>query len=289
MEVGLPDIPDIVWHGESLPDGPIIVAAFTGWNDAGDAASQAVKYLRQRTRATPVGHIDPEQFVDFATDRPLVVLDDEGSRQVEWPRTRLSVAKLPGTDRPIVFVEGTEPALRWKTFASRLIAFAEATRASMVVTMGALLADVPHTRPVEVYGTSDDDALVGRLQLSRSTYEGPTGIVGVLASLCRDAGFATASLWAAVPAYVPGAGSPKAALALLERLQLLLDFELETTEVEVAALAYEQQVSEMIAGDDDTAEYVLELEEHYDSADPPEESVDILLAEVENFLRQQPD
>jgi proteasome assembly chaperone (PAC2) family protein len=289
MGVGHPDIPDIVWHRESLPHQPVVVAAFTGWNDAGDSASQAVKYLRQRTRASRLATIDPEHFVDFATDRPLVALDDDGNRRIDWPDIRLSTAVLPGTDRPIVFVEGAEPALRWKTFCARIIAVAEATEATMVVTLGALLADVPHTRPVEVYGTSDDEAVATRLGLSRSTYEGPTGIVGVLASQCRDAGFATASLWAAVPAYVPGAGSPKAALALLDRLQILLDFGIETTEIEVAALAYERQVSEMIAGDDDTAEYVSELEEHYDSAESPEESVDILLAEVENFLRQQPD
>jgi proteasome assembly chaperone (PAC2) family protein len=287
--VVLPDIPDLSWQSDSLPDGPVIVAAFTGWNDAGDAASEAVKYLRRRTRAVPLAKIDPENFVDFTSDRPSVALDDLGRRRIEWPSIRLSMATLPGTGRPVLFIEGAEPALRWKTFVSRLIALAEVTEATMVVTLGALLADVPHTRPVEVYGTSDDAELAERLHLTRSTYEGPTGIVGVLAGLCRDAGFATASLWAAVPAYVPGAGSPKAALALLERFQLLLDFTIDTTELEIAASAYERQVDELIADDDDTAEYVSELEAHYDRAEPPDETVDLLLAEVENYLRQQPD
>lgn len=285
--VDRPDIPDVAWRGDALPHRPVMLAAFGGWNDAGDAATQAVRFLRQRMRATPLACLDSEEFFDFTVARPNVRFDDEGSRTIEWPTTDFSVATLPGTERSVIFVEGTEPQLRWKTFVSRIGAVANAVDASLVVTLGALLADVPHTRPVEVYSTSDDAEVAANYHLARSTYTGPTGIIGVLATLSRQMLLPTASLWAAVPAYVPGAGSPKAALALIERVRLLLDFAMNTTELEIAAAAYERQVTDLISDDEDTAEYVAELEAHYDSVDPPEDSADMLVAEVENFLRQQ--
>lgn len=284
----LPDIPEITWHVDDVPEGAVVLAAFAGWNDAGDAATQAVRFLRQRTRATLIATLDAEEYFDFTATRPSVRLDDTGERHIDWPTTDFWLTNLPGTERPVIFVEGSEPQLRWRTFSQRITDVAEAVEASLVMTVGALLADVPHTRPVEVYASSDDADLAARLDLSPSTYEGPTGIVGVLAWASRAAGLSTASLWASVPAYVPAAGSPKAALALIDQLRQLLEFRIVTTELEIAAAAYERQVSELIADDDDTAEYVAELEAHYD-AEPPSESVDLLVAELENFLRQQGD
>lgn len=282
-----PDIANLTWHDVEIPEQPIVVVAFSGWNDAGDAATQALSFLKNRTDTVPLASLDPEQFFDFTVARPHVGFDATGQREITWPSTEFSVGHLVGSETPIIFLEGVEPQLQWRTFCDQAIQVAQSCEARMVVTLGALLADVPHTRPVAVHGTTENEELVQRLNLSASDYEGPTGIIGVLSTMCREACVPTASLWASVPSYVPGAGSPKAALALIERLQLLLDFALPTVELEIAAAAYERQVSELIADDDETAAYVSHLEHNYDHASPDEESGDALIEQLEDFLKSQ--
>ena len=194
---------------------PVLIAAFEGWNDAGDAATLAARHVADRWDANPLAEIDAELFYDFSAVRPLVQLDEDRRRTLTWPTNLFRAATVPGAQRDVVVLVGLEPQLRWRTFCEQVTATAQLLGVSQVITLGALLADVPHTRPVEVYGATDDDRLMAELELSPSTYEGPTGIVGVLSSACRDAGIPTASFWSAVPSYVPGAPSPKAALSLV--------------------------------------------------------------------------
>ncbi len=266
-----------------------MLVAFEGWSDAGDAASSAVRFLGEAHAATPFATIDPEVFFDFSTTRPRVQLDDEDRRQVIWPETVLSAATVPGTGRGLITVVGSEPQLRWRTFTEQVIGVAEQLGAQLVVTFGALLAEVPHTRPVSVFGTADDEGLGAELGLQPSRYEGPTGITGVLQTACRDAGLRSAALWAAVPTYVPSAPSPKAALALTERAAGLLDLSVVTTELEIASASYERQVSELVSDDTETIEYVEHLEHRFDhnDHDPFADDEESLVDEVERFLRDQ--
>lgn len=264
---------------------PVLLAAFEGWNDAGDAATAAVSFLHDTWGGRVFADIDPEEFFDFTATRPRVELDEAENRQIVWPATELSTAPVPGADRDVVLLRGVEPQLRWRTFCNQVLSLAGALRIELVVTLGALLAEVPHSRPVSVFGASYDDAVVEELGLSISRYQGPTGIVGVMHTACRDAGVPSASLWAAVPTYVPGAPSPKAALALLQRTATLLATELDTTSLELASASYESQVSELVQEDEETADYVTGLEARYDedeSADPT-----TLVEQVERFLRDQ--
>jgi predicted ATP-grasp superfamily ATP-dependent carboligase len=265
----------------------VVVAAFEGWNDAGDAASTAARWLRDRWAPERFGEIDPEEFFDFTASRPSVHLVEGETREISWPATELTAGSVAGVDAVVVL--GTEPHLRWRTFCDQVVGVARDLDARMVLTLGALLAEVPHTRPTSVIGTAQDRAMIDRLGLQRSTYEGPTGIVGVLQSACATAGVGAASLWAAVPAYVPGAPSPKAALALVERTAELLEVPVLTTDLEIASASYERQVSEVVAGDEEMREYVERIEERYDAdgEDPP--AVDSLVEEVERFLREQPE
>ena len=263
----------------------MVVVAFDGWNDAGDAATWAVRHLDQRWDATFFAEIDPEHFFDFASVRPMVELDGE-VRTLHWPANHFSAVAGP---RPMILLQGIEPQLRWRTFTDQVMAIATAYDASMVVTLGALLAETPHSRPVTLYGGSDDPALRERLGLERSSYEGPTGIVGVLNQAAQDAGIPTASVWAAVPNYVSGASSPKAALALLERLSELLSVAIEVTDLQIATSAYERQITELVSEDSDTAEYVQTLEEQYDGGELAEPDPTALVQEVEEFLREQPE
>lgn len=261
---------------------PIVLAAFEGWNDAGDAASWAVRHLGDRWDAEPFAEIDPEVFFDFSTTRPMVELTDEG-RELRWPTTTISVVTDPV---PLVLVQGIEPQLQWRTYVEQILAITREVGASMLVTVGALLAEVPHTRPVMIYGSSEDDALGARLELEPSTYEGPTGIVGILNAAAQEAGIPTVSLWAAVPNYVSGAASPKAALALVERIREVLATPIPTTDLEIAASAYERQITELVSEDDDTAAYIASLEEAFDEG-PDEPDPQALVEEVERFLRDQ--
>ena len=264
-----------------------MIAAFEGWNDAGDAATSAVRWFGDRWEASPFADIDPEEFFDFTTTRPEVRIED-GERVVDWPSNQFLAGKLPGTDRDVVLLQGVEPQLRWRTFSDLVLEVAETFDASMVVTLGALLAEVPHSRPVNVVGTAYEPEVVQRLGLEQSRYEGPTGIVGVIHSRCRDRGRSSASLWAAVPTYVPGAPSPKATLALVAKTAELLDVEVITTDLEIASASYERQIDELVDDDDETRAYVSALEQRHDesasSGDPAG-----LIEEVERFLRERGD
>ena len=281
--------PHLIWNVDEIPTdlrSPILIAAFEGWNDAGEASSTAARYVRDHFEAEHVATIDAEDFFDFTVARPNVCIDDNDARQIVWPSTGIHVARIPRSAHDLVCAIGHEPQLRWRTFVDHLAITAEAFGATMVCTLGALLTDVPHSRPTQVYGGTDDADLARRLDLSPSTYEGPTGIVGVLAAGLRDRGVSTASFWASVPAYVSNVPSPKAALALVERLCQVLEVDVPRTDLEIAAAAYVRQVTELVAEDDGTMEYVEQLEADFDeeTADDP----DSLVAEVEDFLRNQP-
>jgi predicted ATP-grasp superfamily ATP-dependent carboligase len=267
----------------------VLVAAFEGWNDAGDAASGAVKYLVERTDAEKVAEIDPEEFLDFTSTRPQSRVDDDGVRVVEWPSIDLYAAHLPGGADALLLV-ASEPQLRWRTFCEQVVGIAHETGARLVLTLGALVAEVPHSRPVPVVGTATDAALQAELGLPASTYEGPTGIVGVLSDACRVAGLPSASLWAAVPTYVPTAPSPKAQLALIERAGEVLGTWVPTTDLEIAAASYERQVSELVEEDDETSDYVSRLETRHDESGGDDEGAGkSLVEEVERYLRRRQD
>ncbi len=269
---------------------PVLVAAFEGWNDAADAASTAAQYLAGQWEARAFASIDPEEFYDFTTVRPRVRLVDGVTRHVDWPTPQLSAAALSGGPHDVVFLMGAEPQLRWRTYAATVVGAAQALGVEMVLTLGALLADVAHTRDVPITGMAADAELMQRLGMSRSRYEGPTGIVGVLHDSLTEAGIPAASLWASVPHYVGGTPSPKATLALVKRTAALLGAEVGTVELEVAASTYERQVSEVVAEDEDMVDYVRRLEElGGEGEDEPWPSGDHLAAEVERFLRDQPD
>jgi proteasome assembly chaperone (PAC2) family protein len=267
---------------------PVLVAAFRGWNDGGQGASLAAGYLAKRWDARRFAEIDPEGFYDFQATRPHVKLEEGFTRRIDWPETVFYHARPDGLDRDVVLLLGVEPNLRWRTFAGLTVDFARELEVELVVTLGALLADVPHTRPAPVTGSATDPDLIEQLGLQVSRYEGPTGIVGVLHDACRRAGISSASLWAAVPHYVSLAPSPKAAGALCERLGVLLGTEIDTAELDEAAAAYVTQVSEAIASDDETAAYVEELERRVDELDESDlPSGETLAAELTRFLRER--
>ena len=261
-----------------------MITAFEGWNDAGDAASTAARWLRDRWAPEVVADIDCEEFFDFTSTRPQVRLDGD-IRRIDWPVTDVSVGDGAGVDAVVVL--GHEPQLRWRTFCEQVVGICREVDASMVVSLGALLAEVPHTKPTQVMGTAADQATIDRLGLARSRYEGPTGIVGVLTDAVNTAGFPSASLWAAVSAYVPGAPSPKAALALVQRAADLLTVPVDVTDLQIASAAYERQVTEVVVDDEEMTEYVNRLEERWED-DQDEPSPASLVEEVERFLRDQP-
>ena len=266
----------------------MLVAAFRGWNDGAQAASLAASFLAQAWEARRFADIDPEEFFDFQATRPHVALEDGLTRRIDWPETAFYHAPIPGIERDAVLALGIEPNLRWRTFSAEIVELAADLSVELVVTLGALLADVPHTRPAPVTGSATDPKLVQELGLASSRYEGPTGIVGVVHDACRAAELPSASLWAAVPHYASLAASPKAALALCERLSGLLGTQFELADLERASEAYEQQVSEAVASDEETEAYVRQLEERRDALgdelDVP--SGETLAAELTRFLRE---
>jgi proteasome assembly chaperone (PAC2) family protein len=266
----------------------VLVAAFRGWNDGAQGASLAAGYLAQAWHAERFAEIDPEEFFDFQAVRPHVVLEGGTTRRVNWPETVLFHAAVPDAERDVVLCLGIEPNLRWRTFTGEIVGLARDLEVELVVTLGALLADVPHTRPAPVTGSATDPELVSELGLAQSRYEGPTGIVGVLHDVCREASIPSASLWAAVPHYASLAASPKAALALCDRLAGLLGVEIGLDDLERAAEAYERQVSEAVATDEETEAYVRDLEARRDALgdelDVP--SGETLAAELTRFLRE---
>ena len=270
---------------------PVLIAAFEGWNDAGEAASTALEHLELMWDAEPLLSIDPEEYYDFQVTRPHVRQSDGVTRKIEWQTTRLSVAVLPGTDRHVVLVNGIEPNLRWRTFCRELLGYVEALGVTKVITLGALLTDTPHTRPTPVSGTSYDKASASELDVEPSTYQGPTGIVGVFQNACIEAGIPAVSFWASVPHYVSQAPVPKAAVALLHRIEEVLDVEVPLGALPERAEEWERTVSEMAEADDEVRDYVRQLEEQAeaDDADAPLEEADgdAIAADFERYLRRR--
>lgn len=268
---------------------PVLVAAFRGWNDGAQAASLAAGYLAKTWGAERFAEVEPEGFFDFQATRPHVSLEEGLTRRIDWPETVFYHARPDGLDRDVVLLLGIEPNLRWRTFTDLVVGLARELEIELLITLGALLADVPHTRSAPVTGSASDSDLVERLGLSASRYEGPTGIVGVLHDACGKSGIPSASLWAAVPHYVSLTPSPKGALALCERLGALIGVEVEADELEEAAQNYEEQVSEAVATDEETASYVDELERRADQLDETTDlpSGDALAAELTRFLRER--
>jgi predicted ATP-grasp superfamily ATP-dependent carboligase len=268
---------------------PVLIAAFRGWNDGGQGASLAGAYLARAWAAQEFASIDAENFYDFQATRPTVSLVDGYTRKIEWPENTFLHAPLPGGGRDVVILLGVEPSLRWRSFSAHVSGLAKDLGVELVVTLGSLLADVPHTRPAPVTGSANDPELIDRLGLQASRYEGPTGIVGVLHDACMQAGIPSASLWAAVPHYVSLTPSPRAAKALVDRLAGILEADVDTAELDEAADSYQQQVSEAVASDEETSAYVAELERRVDElaeeADLP--SGDAIAAELTRFLRDR--
>ncbi|QIN82612.1 PAC2 family protein [Rubrobacter tropicus] len=273
---------------------PILIAGFTGWNDAAEASSLAVGTLNDAWEARRFGAFDAEEFLDYQSTRPQIMLSDGVTRTIEWPENALS-ATAPSLDalggRGAVLLSGPEPNFRWRTFCDAVAETAKELGAEMVITMGALLADVPHSRPVSVAANSQDPALVENLHLSASRYEGPTGITGVLHRVCAEAGLPSVSLWASVPHYLPAVPSAPAALALLQSLSVLLKMDVDTSELEETASSYQEQVSVAVSQDSDLSSYVQMLEERFDSqVEGGERNLptgDDLAQELEGFLREQ--
>lgn len=268
---------------------PIVLAAFEGWNDAAEAASGALAHLHEVWDAQPLVAIDPEEYHDFQVTRPQVTLEADGRRRITWPATRLSWARPPGSDRDVVLVRGIEPSMRWRRYTDEVLGHLTRHRASTLITLGALLADVPHTRPIPVTTTSDDPELLERLALQKSTYEGPTGIVGVLQDVATRRGLPALSLWAAVPHYVGQPPSPKAVLALLSRVEELVQLTLPLGDLVEESQAWEHGVDELAGEDEEIAEYVRQLEEAKDTAELPEASGEAIAREFERYLRRRGD
>jgi proteasome assembly chaperone (PAC2) family protein len=267
---------------------PVLVTAFRGWNDGGQGASLAGGYLAREWQAERFADIDPESFYDFQATRPLVSLEEGETRKIEWPENAFYFARPRELGRDAILLLGIEPNVRWRTFTTLIVDFAKELGVEMVVTLGALLADVPHTRPSPVTGSATDRELVERLGLSTSRYEGPTGVVGVLHDACNKAGIPSVSLWAAVPHYVQLTPSPRAAQALCERLATLLGGKIDVSELRRAGRGYVEQVSEAVAADAETQAYVEELEQRSDTIDASElPSGDALAAELTQFLRDR--
>ena len=282
---------------EEPPDelrDPVLIAAFRGWNDAGESASHATEHLATRSDAALFASLDPEDYYDFQSVRPQVRLVDGETREITWPSNEFFAASPAGLDRDIIFLIGTEPSLRWRSFSSEIVEVAQRYDVSLVITLGALLADVPHSRPVQITGTAVDRDLIARLGLQRSRYEGPTGIVGVLHDACARAGIPSASLWAAVPHYLAITPNPKAALALTAHALDLIGMSLDLDELQAATTSYEERVSDIVATDEDVQAYVqlleerndqIVLEERIDETQLP--SGDAIAAELERFLQER--
>jgi proteasome assembly chaperone (PAC2) family protein len=272
---------------------PILVAAFAGWNDAASAATTALEAVAVSLEAEQIAEIDPEDFYDFQVTRPTIRFSEGQTREVDWPANSIFAGLAPAAERDLVLLSGIEPNLRWRTFSDAVIALAERLDVNMVVTLGALLADVPHSRPVPITGLASDPELVERLSLQRSSYEGPTGIVGIVHDACRRRGLTSASLWAAVPHYVAAVPNPKAALALLRRLEGFTGVAIEASELEEAMGHFETQVDRAVAANPEIEELVHRLEVEQD--DSPElgtqevPSGDTIARDFQRFLRQQSD
>jgi proteasome assembly chaperone (PAC2) family protein len=281
----------VIWQGDPPQlRSPTLVCAFAGWNDAASAASAALETVAASLDSDVAARIDPEEFYDFQVNRPTIRLVEGQTRQIDWPQNTLLTVRVPSAERDLVLLSGVEPNVRWRTFADAILSAAERLGVKMVITLGALIADVAHTRPVPITGLASDPELVERLGLSRSSYEGPTGIVGVVHDACRRREMVSASLWAAVPHYVAAVPNPKAALALLRRLEGLTGIAVEASELEDATERFEEQVDRAIAENPEIEELVRNLEaaqegEFEHSQDVP--SADDIAQEFQRFLRQR--
>ncbi|HET8794755.1 MAG TPA: PAC2 family protein [Arthrobacter sp.] len=283
---GAPKESDQSGDPESNGRVTVMLAAFEGWNDAGDAASDALKHLHNLWDATKAASLDPDEYYDFQFTRPMLHRSG-GVKKIKWPATSLTKASIPGTSIDVVFVHGVEPSYKWRAYTAELLAHATEMNVDYLILVGALLADVPHTRPIPVTATSEDEELQERLGIEASHYEGPIGIVGVLSELAHLASLPTLSVWAAVPHYVAQSPSPKATLALLNRLEELLQVSLETDEISEDAEAWERGVDELATEDPEIAEYVKQLEEAKDTVDLPEASGESIAREFERYLKKR--
>lgn len=267
-----------------------MVCAFRGWNDAAAAASTALTSIANSLDADLIARVDPEDYFDFQTTRPMISMDEGQTRRIDWPENNLFAVRVPAADRDLVLLDGTEPSLRWRTFSETIATAADALGVEMVITLGSLIAEVSHTLPVPITGLASSAELVEELELERSNYEGPTGIVGVVHDLCRQNGIESASLWAAVPHYVAAVPNPKAALALLRRLEGLTGIAVEASELEEETVDYEEQIGRAVAANPEIEELVSRIEaEQADLLDEGGElpSADSLASEFQRFLRQR--
>jgi proteasome assembly chaperone (PAC2) family protein len=277
---------------------PLLIMAFGGWNDAAESATSAARYLGQLWPARPLASIDPEEFYHFGLSRPHVRFKSESSedREVVWPSTEFSLSQPPALDRDLIIGVAIEPHLRWRTYCNAVLRLARASKTSLVLTLGALLAEVPHTRPVRLSGGAHDPELAARLGIRPTRYEGPTGIVGVLNTLCREQGTPAASLWANVPHYISGIENPKASMALVRRVLTLLNAEADLSDLEESTRQFDQNLEEIVSQNAKIADYVKKLERkkpEEDEEDASRASRDELppssdlVAEIEQFLKQQ--
>jgi proteasome assembly chaperone (PAC2) family protein len=281
----------LIWEGDPPAlRSPALVCAFAGWNDAASAATAALEAVAAALDAQVVARIDPEEFYDFQVNRPTIRMIEGQTREIDWPANTLLAVRVPTAERDLALLSGIEPNVRWRTFADSIVGAAERLGVEMVITLGALIADVAHTRAVPITGLASDPELVERLGLSRSSYEGPTGIVGVLHDACRRHGLVSASLWAAVPHYVAAVPNPKAALALLRRLEGLTGVAVEASELEDATGRFEEQVDQAVAANPEIEELVRNLEaSQEESVEFGQEvpSADDIAQEFQQFLRQR--
>lgn len=281
----------LTWEGD-LPHlrSPVMVCAFRGWNDAAAAASTALTAVANSLEAEQVASLDPEDYFDFQSTRPTISLDEGQTRHIDWPENNVFAVRVPSADRDLVLLDGTEPNLRWRTFSETIATVADTLGVEMIITLGALIAEVSHTLPVPITGLASSAELVEELELERSNYEGPTGIVGVVHDLCRQHGIDSASLWAAVPHYVAAVPNPKAALALLRRLEGLTGIAVEASELEEETTDYEEQIGRAVAANPEIEELVSRIEaEQSDLLDAEGDlpSADTLAREFQRFLRQR--
>ena len=282
----------LTWESD-VPElrSPMLVCAFRGWNDAASAASRALGSVAESLDAELVAQVDPEEFFDFQTTRPTITLTEGQARHIEWPENNIYAARVPTADRDIVLLDGTEPNLRWRTFSEGIATAADALGAEMVITMGSLIAEVSHTLPVPITGLASSEELVEELDLEQTNYEGPTGIVGVVHDCCRQLGMTSASLWAAVPHYVAAVPNPKAALALVRRLEGLTGIAVEASDLEDETETYEEQIGRAVAANPEIKELVERIEAEQveqlgdEGTDLP--SADTIARDFQHFLRQQ--
>ena len=276
------------FHSE-LPqlNSPVLIAAFEGWNDGANSATTTVRHLSDQWGGQLLATMDPESYYDFQVQRPIINIESKGVRSLTWPTTSVSVAHLANSSHDAVLVNGIEPSMRWPSFCSELLDLADSLGVQQVIVLGALLAATPHTRPVPITGFASDATLADRLGFETTTYEGPTGIVGVLQSQAQDGGFSAVSLWAQVPYYVAEPPCPKATLALLAMLEDLVDVSIDLGDLPEDARAWQRGAEELAADDPDVAEYVQQLEEVRDAADLPEASGEAIAREFQRYLRRR--